>query len=111
MPGRLRDFGELKALWIPRPEASAERQIEVHPLHALLGLHPDERGLRGVQRELAVRDISQVGAAYSELRLNDVERTLVVGEGLGEDALALPGSALGGQRGLDLAERPQADRG
>ena len=39
-------------------ETAAERQVEIDALHALLRLHADERGLRGVQRELALRSRS-----------------------------------------------------
>ena len=38
-----------------RLEAAAERQVQVDALHALLGLHADERRLRGVQRQLPLR--------------------------------------------------------
>jgi hypothetical protein len=35
-------------------KASAEREMQIHPLHALLGLHPDERRSSGVQRKLTL---------------------------------------------------------
>jgi hypothetical protein len=47
----------------PGLEAAAEREVHVHALDALLGLHADQRRLRGAQRELTLCDESEVGAA------------------------------------------------
>jgi len=35
-------------------EAPTESQMEIDPLHALLGLHPHKSGARRVQRELTL---------------------------------------------------------
>ena len=63
--------------------------MQIHPLDALLGLHADQRRLGREQRELALRDEAQVGAADLELRLHDLERALVVGQRLRQDPFAI----------------------
>jgi hypothetical protein len=81
--------------------------VQVHTLYALLGLDADQGRLRREQPELALGDEAQVGAADGELRLDDLERPPVVGEGLGQDAFAIARRELGGERRFDLAERLQ----
>ena len=69
--------------------------MQIDALHALFGLHANQRGLRGEQRELALRHEAQIGAANLELRLHDVVRTAVIGEGLREDLFAFAGLQVG----------------
>ena len=66
---------------------------------------------RSRERELALGDEAQVGAADGELGPHDLERAPVVGQRLRQDLLAVARRELGGQRGLYFAERPQADCG
>ena len=66
-------------------------------------------GLGGVERQLPLRHEAQVGAADLELRLHDLERALVVGQGLRQDLLALARGDLGRERVLHFAERAQPD--
>ena len=76
-------------------EAAAERKVEIHALHALLGLHADQRGARGGQRQLPLLDEPEIGASHLELGLHDGERLLIVGERLRQNLLALARGDLG----------------
>ena len=44
-------------------EAAAERKVEVDPLHALVGLHVDQCGERGGQRQLPLLDEPEMGTS------------------------------------------------
>src|SRR4051812_26155974 len=92
-------------------EAAADRKVQVHTLHPLLGLRADDRRLSGVQRLLPLRDESQVGAADPELVLHNLERALAVRQCLREDLLPVARGDLGRQGALDFTECPQPDRG
>jgi hypothetical protein len=46
----------------PQLEAATEREMEIHALHALLGLYPDERRAHGGQRKLTRHDETLPGA-------------------------------------------------
>ena len=92
-------------------EAAAEREVEIHALHALLGLHPDQRGARGAQRQLPLLDEPEIGAPDLELGLHHGQRLLIVGERLRQDLLALARGDLGGQRAFHFAKGAQSHRG
>ena len=110
--GRWRERGRRCGRWRWRLlEAAAEREVEIHALHALLGLHADERGLGGAQRELALLDEPEIGASHLEAGLHDAERLLIVGERLYEDPLAVARGYLRCQCAFDLSEGAQSDRG
>jgi len=64
--------------WRLRLEAAAERQVEVDALHALVGLYPDERGLRRIQRQLPLVHEPEIRAADLELGLDHLQRALIV---------------------------------
>ena len=92
-------------------EAATERKVEIHALHALLGLHVDQRGSRGVQRKLPLLDEPEIGAPDLELGLHHRERLLIVGERLRQDFLPLARGDLGCQCAFHFAERAQSYRG
>ena len=92
-------------------EAAAERKVEIHALDALLGLHPDERGARGVQRKLPLLDEPEIGAPHLELGLHDGERLLIVGERLRQDLLALARGDLGCQCAFHFSKGAHSHRG
>jgi len=81
MPDDLRHFGSL--------ETASHREVHVHALDALLGLHADQRGARRVHREPLLRHESKIGAADVVSRLHQFERALVVGERLRENLFAI----------------------
>jgi hypothetical protein len=76
-------------LW-PRLETSAECEVQIHALYALLGLDSNQRGLRRVEREFTLCHEPKIRAAHFELRSNDLGGALIVGEGLRQDLFALP---------------------
>jgi hypothetical protein len=86
-------------------EAAAQGQMQIDALNALLGLHQNQRGLRGVDRELTLRHGAHIGRADAVLCLDDLEGALVVGERLCQEQLAVVRGQLRRQRILDFTER------
>ena len=82
--------------------------MEVHALHPLFGLDPDERGACRDQSQLPLLDEPEIGAPDLELGLDHGERLLTVGERLRQDLLALARGDLGGQCAFDFAKGAQA---
>ena len=98
------------SLRLRRREAAAQRQVQIHALHPLLGLHRISADSRARTRSCALGDEAQVGAADLELRLHDLERATVVGERLRQDPLAFArGESPPTSAALDLAEGAETD--
>src|SRR5262245_11761897 len=62
-------------------EVASERKIEVHPLHAPLALHAQQRHAGRVIRELLLLDGPQVARADAVARLRDAQGSLGIGDG------------------------------
>ena len=90
-----------------RREVAAEREVQLHALHALLGAHAQQGHVRCVRRDLLLRDAAQVARADLVAHLLEAEGARVVGQALAQHVLARRERGLAGERGLDFVERLQ----
>src|SRR5262249_36551812 len=85
-------------------EVAAEREIEIHALHAAFALHAQQVHPRGMQHELLLLDCAQVARADAIARLRELQRALGVADSGREDGFALFRGELARQRILHVAE-------
>ena len=72
-----------------RAEVAAEREMQVDALDEALGLHAQERDLRGIQRELLLLHAAQVAGSDAKADVRELDRARVLADRTREDLLAL----------------------